>query len=319
MKPSLLLTRSLPSSVEARAARDYDVHRLGRGEGGLAAAAGGMAALLCTPADRLDAAVIAALPESLRVIGTFSVGLDHIDLVAARARGLAVVNTPGVLSAATAEFTMFLLLAAARRGGEGERRLRAGQWQGWSTSGFLGIEVSGKRLGILGMGRIGQTLARMARGFGMEIHYRNRRRLPPEQEVGAIYHTDDDSFLATSPFLALCAPANAETHHWLNAARLARLPEGAVVVNTARGALVDDVALIAALASGRVAAAGLDVFPDEPRVPEGYLSLENVVLTPHIASATRETRDAMGHLVLDGIDAVLAGRRPDNLVGTEIG
>jgi len=280
----------------------------------LARAAEGADALLCAPADRLDAACIEALPASLRVLATFSVGMDHIDLAAARARGLPVVNTPGVLSAATAEFTMLLLLEAARRAGEGERRLRAGAWRGWSPSGFLGTEVNGKTLGIFGMGRIGQALAAMARGFSMKVHYRNRTRLNPALEAGATYHSDDASFLQASQFLALLAPGGETTRHWLNATRLAQLPASAIVVNTARGTLVDDAALIAALRCRHVAAAGLDVFPDEPNVPPGYLDLESVVLTPHIASATTETRAAMGHLALDGIDAVLAGREAANLV-----
>jgi lactate dehydrogenase-like 2-hydroxyacid dehydrogenase len=313
-KPSLLVTQRLPPAVEARAARDYIVHRWERPVVSLAQAAAGVDAVLCTPFDRLDGATVAALPASVAVLGTFSVGFDHIDIAAARARALPVVNTPGVLSAATAEFSFLLLLAAARRAGQGERQLRAGAWLGPSPATFLGIQVTGKSLGIFGMGRIGQALAVMARGFGMTVHYRNRNRLDPALEQGAVFHPDDESFLAASQFLVLCAPATAETRHWLNADRLAQLPAGAVVVNTARGALVDDAALIAALAGGHVAAAGLDVFSDEPRVPEGYLALETVVLTPHIASATHETRDAMGFLALDGIDAVLAGRVPDNIV-----
>jgi glyoxylate reductase len=310
----MLVTRPLPKAIEARAQSTYDVKRW-RTDGPWTAedwanAAKGVVAVLCLPADRLDSAAVRALPDSVRVIGTFSVGYEHIDVAAASSRGIAVVNTPGVLSDATAEFTMGLILAAARRTGEGERILRAGRWPGWSAAGFLGTQVSGKRLGIFGMGRIGQVLARMAQGFGMQVHYRNRAALPPEQAQGATWHADDLSFLAQCDVLALSAPATPQTRHWLNAARLAMLPRGAVVVNTARGALVDDAALIAALRSGQVAAAGLDVFPDEPNVPAGYLELDNVVLTPHIASATGETRNAMGHLVLDGIGAVLAGVRP---------
>jgi lactate dehydrogenase-like 2-hydroxyacid dehydrogenase len=270
-------------------------------------------ALLCTPADRIDAALIAAMPSSVRVIGTFSVGYEHIDLQAAAARGVAVVNTPGVLSAATAEFTMLLLLAAARRAGEGERLLRAGAWSGFATASLLGVQVTGKSLGIFGLGRIGQVLARIAQGFGMTIHYRNRHPVPSGAGTENLhYHAEDATFLAASEFLALCAPATRETRHWLNATRLAMLPAGAIVVNTARGPLVDDAALLNALQTGHVAAAGLDVFPDEPHVPPGYLTCENIVLTPHMASATTETREAMGNLVLDGIEAVLAGHRPSN-------
>jgi lactate dehydrogenase-like 2-hydroxyacid dehydrogenase len=311
-QPGLLLTRALPNPVLLRAQRKYHVSIWDRDAATLADAAKSAVAVLCAPSDRLDAASIESLPDCVRVLATFSVGTDHIDLAAARARGLKVVNTPGVLSAATAEFTMLLMLAAARRAGEGARRLRAGQWLGWSPGDILGTQVSGKRLGIFGMGRIGLALAAMARGFGMEIHYRNRTSLP---DTDACYHADDATFLAASQFLALLAPSNLETFKWLNASRLAALPAGAVVVNTARGALVDDDALIAALRHGHIAAAGLDVFIDEPNVPIGYLSLDQVVLTPHMASATLETRLAMGHLALDGIEAVLQGRQPANLVG----
>ena len=188
--------------------------------------------------------------------------------------------------------------------------MRAGGWRGWTPGDFLGTDVSGKRLGIVGMGRIGQRLARIASaGFAMEVHYRNRNRLDPALEGGATYHGDDATFLAASQVLCLLAPGGPHTHGWLNADRLAALPTGAVVVNTARGTLVDDAALAAALRSGQVSAAGLDVFPREPDVPDAYLGLENVVLTPHIATATAETRDAMGFAVLDGVLAVLARAR----------
>jgi lactate dehydrogenase-like 2-hydroxyacid dehydrogenase len=311
--PPILITCVLPATVEARAQSTYTVTHC-TSEAVRSAAPPGVVAVLCSPADRLDSAAIAALPDSVRVIGTFSVGYEHIDRDSAAARGIAVVNTPGVLSDATAEFTMLLILAASRRSSQGERILRAGSWPGWAPAGFLGVQVSGKSLGIFGMGRIGQVLAGMARGFGMTVHYRNRSALAATLAQGATWHGDDASFLAQSDVLALCAPATPLTRHWLNAERLGMLKRGAIVVNTARGALVDDAALIAALRSGHVAAAGLDVFPDEPNVPSGYLDLDTVVLTPHIASATGETRTAMGHLVLDGIDAVLAGRQPDNLV-----
>ena len=315
-KATLVLTRTLPDAIMRRAETDYTLRMPGQlgVRDWLPTAVPGADAILCIPGVRLDAAVIGSLPQSIRVIGTFSVGTDHIDLDAARARGIRVVNTPGVLSQATAEFTMALVLAAARRIGEAERAVRAGQWQDWVAAASLGQDVSGKRVGILGMGRIGQRLARIARlGFGMEVHYRNRNRLAPELEDGAVFHADDSSFLAASQVLCLLAPGGAATSGWLDAARLAALPPRAIVVNTARGTLVDDAALAAALRSGHVAAAGLDVFPREPRVPEVYLGLENVVLTPHIATATKETRDAMGNAVLDGIDAVLAGREAGNL------
>ncbi len=308
-RPVLYVTRRLPPAVEARAARDYDA-RLNPDDHPVAAAeilvgAAGADALLCCPAERLDATLIAALPASIRVIGTFSVGTDHINLDAAQARGIPVVNTPDVLSVATAELAMLLILAAARRAGEGERLVRAGCWTGWAPTQLLGTGVSGRRLGIFGMGRIGRELATMARGFGMAVHYRNRTRLPPEQEAGAVFHATDETFLPLCDVLSLHAPGGPATRHWLNADRIALLPYGAVVANAGRGTLVDDAALIAALQSGLVGAAGLDVYDGEPRVDAGLLALENVVLLPHLGSATVETRDAMGMKVLDGIDGVI--------------
>ena len=317
-KPILYATRRLPETIEARARRDYDA-RLSTHDAPVSAAdilagSAGAAAIICCPAEKLGADLIAALPASVKVVATFSVGYDHIDLPALRARGIPLVNTPDVLSVATAECAMLLVLAAARRAGEGERMIRAGQWNGWAPTQLRGTLVSGRRLGIFGMGRIGRELAKMARGFGMEVHYRDQQRLPPELEMGATFHADDDSFLAVCDVLSLHAPGGDGTRHWLNAARIAQLPRGAVIANAARGTLVDDAALVEALQSGQVAAAGLDVYNNEPKVDPRYLTLENVVLLPHLGSATNETRDAMGKLVLDGIDAVLAGRTASNLV-----
>jgi lactate dehydrogenase-like 2-hydroxyacid dehydrogenase len=317
-KPKLLITRRLPAAVEARAARDYDAvfneTDTPTTPAGILAAAAGMDAILCCTADHLDGATIAALPASVKVLSTFSVGTDHIDLAACAARGLPVCKTPDVLTEATAELTLLLILAAARRAGEGERMVRAGAWSGWAPTQLMGAQISGKRLGIFGMGRIGQAVARMARGFRMQVHYRNRTRLPAAVEDGAVFHDDDASFLAVCDVLSLNAPGGAGTQGWLNAERIALLPRGAIVANAARGTLVDDAALIAALKSGQVAYAGLDVFRGEPALDPGYLGLENAVLLPHLGSATTETRDAMGHLALDGIDAVLAGRVPGNVV-----
>jgi len=314
----LLVTRRLPAAIEARTARDYEarlnVEDTPRTGPDILRLAAGADAILCCPADRLDGATIAALPASIRVLGTFSVGFDHIDLAAARARGLKVVNTPDVLSVATAEIAMLLILAASRRAGEGERLVRAGRWTGWAPTQLIGTHVFGRRLGILGMGRIGRELARMAGAFGMPVHYLNRARLPPDLEGHARFLDDEDEFLAASEILSLNAPGGDGTRRWLNAERIGKLPAGAVVVNAARGTLVDDAALIDALRRGHVAAAGLDVYDGEPRLNPDYLGLENVVLLPHLGSATRQTRDAMGNLALDGIDAVLAGREPGNLV-----
>ena len=313
----MVTVRRLPASLAEQASAAFNLRMPGEQpvRDWLAEASRGADAMLCVPGLPINAEIIASLAPDMRVIGTFSVGVDHIDLAAARARGIAVVNTPGVLSRSTAEFTMLLLLSAARRSAEAERLVRAGRWQGAAPGEFLGLDVSGKRLGIFGMGRIGQALARIASaGFGMEVHYHNRPRLSPAEEAGATYHADEDTFLAASQMLCLLAPGSPSTKLWLNADRLRKLPARAVVVNTARGMLVDDDALSAALRSGQVAAAALDVFPREPEVPAVYLALENVVLTPHIATATIETREAMGKLVIDGIAECLEGRRPANLV-----
>ncbi len=315
-KPVLFVTRRLPASLEALAAQEFEA-RLTASDVAIpdiVARAAGADALLCCPGDMLDAKTIAALPESVKVIGTYSVGYDHLDVAAATARGIKVCNTPEVLSVATAESAMLLLMAAARRAGEGERLVRSGNWQGWAPTQLLGTQVSDRRLGIFGMGRIGREIARMARGFNMEIHYRDMTRLPPDLEQGAIFHDNDDSFLPICQFLTLNAPGGEGTRHWLNAERIAKLPPGAVVANAARGTLVDDAALIDALRGGHIAAAGLDVYNGEPRLDPAYLTLENVVLLPHLGSATTETRDAMGRIVLSGIGAILAGEKPANLV-----
>lgn len=314
----LLVTRRLPAAVEARATRDYDAllnaTDVPHGPDDIVRLAEGADAILCCPADKFDAALIDRLPASVRVIGTFSVGYDHLAVEAAARRGIKLCNTPDVLSQATAELAMLLILSAARRAGEGERLLRAGQWTGWAPTQLLGAQVSGRRLGIFGMGRIGRELARMAQGFGMDVRYHNRSRLDPAMEAGALYEADEGAFLNSCDVLSLNAPGGPATRGWLDAARLARLPRGAIVVNAARGSLINDADLMAALTSGQVSAAGLDVYVGEPAVNPAYLACENVVLLPHLGSATVETREAMGFLALDGVDALLAGRDPPNLV-----
>ncbi len=318
-KPVVLVTRKLPDAVEARLRRDFDA-RLNADDAQLSAEdlverGSGADAMLACPTEKLSADVIARLPESIRAVATYSVGYDHIDLNAAKARGIIVSNTPDVLTDATAEVAILLMLAAARRAHEGELLVRAGAWRDWSPTYMLGTQVSGKRLGIIGMGRIGRTVARIARGFDMEIHYSSARRLAADAEEGAIFHPQVDDLLAASDFLSLHCPATPETNGLLNAERIARLPEHAIVVNTARGTIIDDDALIAALKSGRIAAAGLDVYTGEPDIHPGYRDLDNVFLLPHIGSATRETRDAMGFRALDNLDAIFAGREPrDRLV-----
>ena len=313
-KPVVLVGRRLPRAVEARLQRDY-VARLNAedevySEGRLLELAEGADAIVPCHTEKLSADIIGRLPESVRAICSFSVGYDHIDIAAARARGIVVTNTPDVLNNATAEIAMLLLLGAARRAHEGARMLRTNTWANWSATGQLGIDVTGKRLGIIGMGRVGQVVARRARGFDMEIHYYNRRRLNPEIEAGAIYHAELQDLLPHSQFLSIHCQATPQTHHLISAERIALLPDGAVVVNTARGAVVDDDALIAALSSGKLFAAGLDVFNGEPDIDPRYRELDNTFLLPHIGSATRETRDAMGFRALDNLDAIMAGQEP---------
>ena len=313
-KAVVLVTRMLPQAVEARLARDYDARfnkqdTVYNSKQIIDLAADADAIIPCHT-EKLTAEVIQQLPDSIRAICSFSVGYDHIDLDAAKARGIVVTNTPEVLSDATAEIAMLCLLGAARRAYEGEREIRTETWADWSATYQLGIQVTGKRLGILGAGRVGQIMAKRARGFDMEIHYYNRNRLPPELEAGAIYHESVEALLPHCDFLSIHCPATPETHHLINAERIALLPDGAVVVNTARGAVVDDNALIEALQAGKLFAAGLDVFNNEPNIDPRYKELPNTFLLPHIGSATRETRDAMGFRALDNLDAIISGGEP---------
>jgi lactate dehydrogenase-like 2-hydroxyacid dehydrogenase len=311
-RPQLLVTRVLPDAVLERLRRAYAARLPERdgapAPGELIARSQDCDAILCAPGDPLQAAVIEKLGPRVRALATFSVGYDHIDLTAARARGLAVFHTPDVLTDATAEIALLLLLGAARRAWEGQTLLRSGHWGGWAPTQLMGRGLTGKRLGILGMGRIGQAVARRARAFGCHIHYCNRERLPPELEGDARFHADPEDLLRHCELLSLHCPATEQTWHFLDARRLALLPRGAVVVNSARGALIDDEALIEALRSGQVAAAGLDVYEGEPALNPGYLALDNAFLLPHLGSATVEARNAMGFLALDNLDAFFAGR-----------
>ena len=263
--------------------------------------------LMLTVGDRMDAAAIAALPASVRMIATYSVGYDHVDVAAATARGIAVFNTPDVLTDATAETAMFLVLGAARRGNESLQLIHSRQWTGWTPVQLPGVQLSGKRMGVVGMGRIGQAIAARAAAFGMEIHYHNRRPLHPSEEQGAKYHAQLDTLLPLCQFLMLACPLTPETHHLLNEERIARLPDGAIVVNIARGNVVKDDALIAALRSGKLRAAGLDVFTNEPNLDGRYYDLQNAFILPHIGSSTIEAREGMASILLDGFDALERG------------
>ena len=310
-RPKVLATRRFPSDIEALLEKDYratlnETDRIYSPEE-LVAACREHDAVMCCPSERFSREVLEQVAGSIGIVATYSVGFEHIDVPAARDVGVVVTNTPDVLTDATADTAMLCILAAARRGGEGDRFVRSGGWDRWHTLLMLGIHVSGKRLGILGMGRIGQALARRARGFDMPVHYHNRRRLSPALEQGATFHADPADLLAVSDFLSINCPSTPETVKFLNAERIEMLPEGAIVVNTARGNIVDDEALIAALRSGRLAAAGLDVFDNEPNLNPGYLDLENVFMLPHAGSATHETRTAMGTTCLANLAAFFAG------------
>ena len=311
MKPVVLVTRKLPDAVEDRLRRDYDA-RLNPEDAlyssdEIIERAQDVDAILPCHTEKFTAAVIARLPERVRAIANFSVGYDHVDIEAAKAKGVIVTNTPEVLSDATAELTVMLMLGAARRASEGERLVRTGEWKDWSPTFMLGTQVTGKRLGIIGFGRVGRVVAQRARGFDMQIHYNDVQRMPPALEQGATYHPTPEALMPHCDFLALHCVANPETIKLLNAERIALLPDGAIVVNASRGVVIDDDALIAALKSGKLSAAGLDVFNDEPDIHPEYRKLPNVFLMPHIGSATKETRDAMGFRALDNLDAIFAG------------
>ena len=281
----------------------------------LAAAMKDADAALLTAGERIDAALLDQCPR-LKIVANIAVGYNNIDLAACTARGVVATNTPDVLNEATADHAWALLLAAARRVGESERWLRAGNWKRWTFDMFAGAELSGTTLGVLGMGRIGRAIARRARGFSMPVIYHNRSRLVPGDEDGARY-VDFDTLLRTSDHLILVVPYSKAVHHIIGSEQLARMKAGATLVNIARGGVVDDAALVAALRSGHVAAAGLDVFENEPALDPGLLELENVVLTPHIASSTRATRTAMAMLAIDNVRAALKGGTPPSLLNPE--
>jgi len=318
-KPVIFVTRKLPGAVEARLCRDYQPmlnpdDRLYSVDELIEMSATADAILPCHT-EKFTADVIARLPANVRAIANFSVGYDHVDIEAAKAKGLVVTNTPDVLSAATAEIAILLMLGAARRASEGERMVRAQDWKDWSPTFMVGQQVSGKRFGVIGMGRVGQVAAKRARGFDMEVHYYNRKRLAANLECGAIYHETVEDLLGHCDVLSIHCPATQETTGLLNQERIALLPKNAIVVNTGRGGVIVDEALIEALKSGKIYAAGLDVFNGEPEnIHPEYRQLENVFLLPHLGSATIETREAMGFRALDNLDAIFAGKEPGDRV-----
>jgi len=319
MKPTILVTRKLPDAVEERLRRDYQpilnpTDTLYSSDD-IIEKAREVDAILPCHTEKFTSDVFERLPDNVKIIANFSVGYDHVDTEAAKKRGLVVTNTPDVLSDATAETTIMLMLGAARRASEGERLVRTRQWKDWSPSFMVGTQITGKRLGIVGFGRVGQVVARRAaRGFDMEIHYHSRSRVAPELEDGATYHSTPEELMVHCDVLALHCVASPETAGLLNSRRINLLPDGAIVVNASRGVVIDDDALIAALKSGKLFAAGLDVFNNEPDINPEYRQLDNVFLMPHIGSATIETRIAMGYRALDNLDAFFEGREPGDRV-----
>ncbi len=309
----VLVTTHWPEEVERTLAERFDVvlnesdRKLS--EADLARAMAEFDVICPTVPDKLDAAVINA-GDRVKLIANYGVGIDHIDLAAARAKGIAVTNTPDVLTDATADLAMTLLLMAARRAGHGERELRAGRWRGWRPTHLIGSSLTGKVLGLVGMGRIAVATARRARlGFGMRIAYYARRECDAAvaAELEAEFHPDLHGLLAASDFVSLHVPGGAETANLIDAAALAAMKRGSYLINTARGSIVDHDALAEALASGHLAGAGLDVYPREPEVPKALMALDNVVLLPHLGSANAETRIAMGRKALANVEAFARG------------
>ena len=319
--PKVLLTHRWPPQVEAELSKNFDVtfnvsdQPLSESE--LREALQNFDAVCPTVTDKLTAELFLAPELRTRIIANYGVGYNHIDVKAATQKQIAVTNTPDVLTDATADLALTLILMLARRAGEGKRLIRNGDWQGWCPTHNMGTMVSGKTLGLIGMGRIGRAVAHRASfGFGMKILYHNRRQLRPDDLAGleATYHQNLSDMLPHCDFLSLHCPASPETHQIINQQTLALLPRHAFIINTARGDVIDETALVEALRSKTIAGAGLDVYAHEPKVPEALLSMENVVLLPHLGSATLETRTAMGMRVLDNLKAFFNGDRPADCV-----
>jgi len=320
-RPTVIVTRRLPVPVEERLAAQFDA-RLNRDDHPFTAAElqdalRGADALLPTVTDRLNAAVLATEPLRAKILANYGVGFNHIDVNVAKTRGLVVTNTPDVLTDDTADDAVMLMLMVARRAGEGERQVRAGAWTGWGPTHMLGTKVSGKTLGLVGLGRIGRAVARRAHhGFGMRVIFHDPYPPPPAvaAELGAEPKASVDDVLREADFVSLHSPATPETRHLIDARRLALMKRGAFLINTARGDIVDEAAMVEALKRGTIAGAALDVFEREPLVPAELRTLENVVLLPHLGSATAETRAAMGLRALENLTAFFAGAPPRDRV-----
>jgi glyoxylate reductase len=319
-KPKVVVTRKLPDPVETRMCElfetELNLDDTPMDAAALSAAAARADVLVSTITDRIDAKVIAAAGERLKLIANFGAGVDHIDVSAATERGVTVTNTPGVLTDDTADLTMGLIMAVSRRLVEGAAVIHAGDFHGWSPTWMLGRRIGGKRLGIIGMGRIGQALARRARAFGLSIHYHNRKPVSPRiaEELEATYWESLDQMLARMDFVSVNCPHTPGTYHLLSARRLKLLRPHAILVNTARGEIIDEAALAAMLEAGELAGAGLDVFEHEPNVNPKLLKLPNVVLMPHMSSATIEGRIDMGEKVIVNIRTWMDGHKPPDRV-----
>ena len=320
MKPKIILTRKLPDASETRMRELFDAElnaddRPFSSEE-LVEAVRRADVLVPTVTDKIDAALLEQAGPQLKLIASFGAGFDHIDIVAAKAKNIMVTNTPGVLSEDTADVTMALILSVPRRLATGDRLAKSGTWSGWSPTGMLGHRINGKRLGIVGMGQIGQAIARRARAFGMSIHYHNRNRVleAVENELEATYWDDLPQMLRRMDIVSVNCPYSAATKNLLSREMLGLLPSHAYLVNTSRGGIVDQEALAEMLAMGRLAGAGLDVYEDEPHIPQALRDLENVVLLPHIGSATIEGRHAMGDKVIINIQTFLDGHTPPDRV-----
>jgi len=319
-KPLVILTRTLPDSIETRMRELFDA-KLNETDRAMSSEALIEAVqtadvLVPTVTDRIDAELIAAAGDQLKLIASFGTGVDHIDLAAARKKGITVTNTPGVLTEDTADVAMALMLAVPRRIAEGDKVARSGTWKGWSPTGMLGRRINGKRLGIIGMGRIGEAIARRARGFGLSIHYHNRKRVHPETEaeLEATYWESLDQMLSRVDIVSVNCPHTEATHQLLSRERLSLLQPTAYLVNTSRGEVIDEAALAELLADQEIAGAGLDVYADEPNIPKGLVDLPNVVLLPHIGSATIEGRLGMGEKVIINIQTFWDGHTPPDRV-----
>ena len=322
MKPAILLARAVFPEVVRRLAEHFEVEAnqddVIFSPQELAAKLRGKSGILCTGSARIDADLLAQLPD-LKAVANMAVGVDNIDLPACTAHGILATNTPDVLNETTADFAWALLMATARRVTEAEHWLRAGHWDKWRYDYFLGADIHGATLGIIGMGRIGQTIARRSMGFDMRVLYHNRTRLSPEQEQRAnmAQYVSKQQLLETADHVMLVLPYSAATHHTIDKAELEMMKPTATLINVARGGIVNDVALIDALRRHVIAAAGLDVFEGEPQFQPDFLTLSNVVLTPHIASASAPTRLAMAHCAADNLIAALKGQRPPHLLNPD--